>query len=250
MSEHFSRFMTTAHRPHREGFSLIEIMVAMAILSIIVLIVANIFQQTGLAWSLGLKRADAQSVTRALIGSIGRDMGCIVDPANFVIYPSNEQDSQREKAYGTGSLDKSKGRVDGGLDFWILRNPMEATDSLTGADIPARELIRVEYSGNVTRKETPYSANGKPSLGNGTTTNYNLGNGSVSFKALSFTEDAKTYTSFYADGSGSPDAVEITVRPATALTVNDYEIAVGSCGPDGQWDTEDDIRTWVKGEDK
>jgi hypothetical protein len=24
---------------------------------------------------------------------------------------------------------------------------------------------------------------------------------------------------------------------------------VGSCGPDGEWGTEDDIRTWVEGED-
>ncbi|MBR4317480.1 MAG: prepilin-type N-terminal cleavage/methylation domain-containing protein, partial [Kiritimatiellae bacterium] len=68
----------------KRGFSLIEVLVAMTILSVIVLSVANIFQQTGLAWSLGLRRADEQSMIRAVAGSLTRDLSTMVDPANFI----------------------------------------------------------------------------------------------------------------------------------------------------------------------
>ena len=61
--------VTLRNPARRRGFSLIEVLVAMAILTIIVLIVAGIFQQTSLAWSLGLRRADEQSAVRAVVGA-------------------------------------------------------------------------------------------------------------------------------------------------------------------------------------
>mgnify|MGYP003559011032 CR=1 FL=1 len=59
------KHLTFRNQLRKRGFSLIEVLVAMTILSVIVLIVAGIFQQTGLAWSLGLRRADEQSMIRA-----------------------------------------------------------------------------------------------------------------------------------------------------------------------------------------
>ncbi len=232
-------------RYKRLGFSLIEILVAMTILMIIVLIVAGIFQQTGLAWSLGLRRADAQSVTRAVIGAINRDLAMIVDPANFVIGPADSDTSIRENAYTKGHLDASSGKLTGGLDFWILRPANISTSALTDSDIASRELVHVSYSGggaSITRREEVFKAgNDTPSAG--TDTRYNLGNGSVSFsRAVSSTYSG--FTSFY-DEPG----IKITVKPHTPVSINDYEIAVGSCGPDGKWGTEDDIRPWVEGED-
>lgn len=224
------------------GFSLIEVLVAMTILSVIVLIVAGIFQQTGLAWSLGLRRADEQSMIRAVAGALTRDLSMIVDPANFVVGAKENDESLRSDALDEGGIDPSSGQFGGGgVDFWILKS----VDDISGnADI-SRELVHVEYSGgggSVTRKESIFTSGGS-SMTSGEEARFNLGNGSVRFETLSGT-NYDGYASLYQDGG-----IKIVVQPVTPETINDYEIAVGSCGPDGTWGTEDDIRTWVEGED-
>lgn len=229
-------------RTWMRGFSLIEVLVAMTILSVIVLIVANIFQQTGLAWSLGLRRADEQSMIRAVAGSLTRDLSMIVDPANFVVGAKEEDESLRGDALSQGGIDSGSGSFgSSGIDFWMLK----PADDIMGDANVVRELVHVEYSaggGSVTRKESHFtSANGNPSAG--TDARFNLGNGSVRFETLSQTS-YDGYASLYDDGG-----IKIVVSPVTPESINDYEIAVGSCGPDGEWGTEDDIRTWVEGED-
>ncbi len=226
----------------KRGFSLIEVLVAMTILSVIVLIVAGIFQQTGLAWSLGLRRADEQSMIRAVAGALTRDLSMIVDPANFVIGAKESDEGVRSSALSEGGIDSGTGQMGGGgVDFWILK----PADDIAGDNDVARELAHVEYSGgggSVTRKESVYTSGGG-SLSSGNEARFSLGNGSVSFETLSGT-DYDGYASLYQDGG-----IKIVVKPATPETINDYEIAVGSCGPDGEWGTEDDIRPWVEGED-
>lgn len=219
----------------RRGFSLIEVLVAMTILSIIVLIVAGIFQQTGLAWSLGLKRADAQSVTRAVVGALGRDLAMMVDPYNFM-----PMDGTAPLAADRGIT--SPGKLSGSLDFWILRPPTDPKETLKGDPGGAlRELIHVTYSGgsSVTRKEEPYEG------GRSSSTTYALKGGGVTFERVS----AGGYDDAFNSGYDQP-AVQIKIKPQTPPTVNDYEIAVASCGPDGKWGTEDDLRPWPEGEDK
>ena len=217
------------------GFSLIEVLVAMTILSIIVLIVAGIFQQTGLAWSLGLKRADAQSVTRAVVGALGRDLAMMVDPHNFVQMDGDTPLTKDD--FG------SSGKLSGGLDFWILRPPTDPDELLKGTGGGTlRELIHVTYSGgsSVTRKEEPYDG------GKNTSTSYALKGGSITFERVNASGSYDSaFNSFY-----DLPAVQIKIKPQTPPTVNDYEIAVASCGPDGKWGTEDDIRPWPEGEDK
>ncbi len=227
----------------KAGFSLIEVLVAMTILSVIVLIVAGIFQQTGLAWSLGLRRADEQSMVRAVAGALTRDLSMIVDPAHFVIGPKKDDDSVRQQALGEGGIDGGSAQLgSGSISFWILK---PANDIAGDSDV-GRELMHVEYSGgggSVTRKESAYSSSSNSLSSNGDAAKFNLGNGSVRFETLSGT-NYDGYASLYDDGG-----VRIVVQPVTPETINDYEIAVGSCGPDGKWGTEDDIRTWVEGED-
>lgn len=227
------------------GFSLIEVLVAMTILTVIVLIVAGIFQQTSLAWTLGLRRADAQSITRAVVGSLSRDLAMIVDPANFVIAPAEKDSALREDAYKAGGLDDATGDLSGGLDFWILRPADASVTRLDSSELPARELVHVTYTAGSSVKRTEVAFVGNDaSPSKSKETKFNLGNGSIRFSRLSGA-DYKGFASFY-DEVG----IEIKVTPHTPTTLNDYEVAVASCGPDGKWGTEDDIRPWVENEDK
>ena len=102
-------------------------------------------------------------------------------------------------------------------------------------------MIRVTYSGgsSVTRKEEPYDG------GKSTSTTYALKGGSITFETVSGSNYDAAFNSSY-----PLPAVKIKIKPQTPPTVNDYEIAVASCGPDGEWGTEDDIRPWPEGEDK
>ncbi len=238
----FSNALRPLRRLGQRGFSLIEVLVAMTILTVIVLIVAGIFQQTGLAWTLGLRRADAQSVTRAVVGAISRDLAMMVDPANFVIGPAENDSSTRSSAYEAGSIDAADGSLSGSLDFWILRPADLSMATMEDGDAQTRELVHITYSSgsSVTRKEAVFSGD---TLRQQRDTRFNLGRGSISFSTLSGT-DYKGFASLY-DQAG----IEIKVKPHTPETINDYEISVASCGPDGRWGTEDDIRPWVEGED-
>lgn len=226
----------------RAGFSLIEVLVAMTILSIIVLIVSGIFQQTSLAWTIGLRRADAQSVTRAVVGAINRDLAMMVDPANFVIYPAKADSDSQKDACDAGDIDPEC-TLSNTLSFWILR-PVDLSKSKISDIKTCRELVRVTYSGGsqVKRSEETFNSatGGTSSSGNPAT--YRLGNGSVTFASLSGV-DYDGFASLYETGG-----VKITVKPQTPATISDYEIGVGSAGPDGKWGTDDDICPWVKGE--
>lgn len=227
----------------KSGFSLIEVLVAMTILSVIVLIVAGIFQQTSLAWSLGLRRADEQSMIRAVAGALTRDLSMMVDPYNFVPGAAEADGSVRDKALDEGGLDSGSGGLsNSSIDFWMLK---PADDVAETSNAPSRELVYVEYSaggGSVKRKESAFNDTG--SLSERSSATFKLGNGSVRFETMSQL-DFKGYASLYEEGG-----LTIKVSPVTPESINDYEIAVGSCGPDGQWGTEDDIRTWVEGEDR
>lgn len=240
--------MIPARQTSRSGFSLIEVLVAMAILTVIVMVVAGIFQQTSLAWSLGLRRSNAQSAVRAVVGAISRDLASIVDPANFAIGPGASDQSIRQEALDSqnGNIPITGLALDGStLDFWMLTPP----DMMDEDDKTSRELVHVVYtggSGSVTRKVEAFGTDGASGYGasndGGSESTFDLGDGSISFERIA-PQDAAAFTSAY-DAAG----VRVTVRPATPASVYDYEIYVGSAGPDGEWGTDDDIRPWVEGE--
>jgi hypothetical protein len=181
-------------------------------------------------------------MVRAVAGALTRDLSMMVDPTNFIM-GSETDDIPSGDVLGSGC------KVGSSLDFYILK---PADDVLNRKDTSkqriAREVTRVTYSGGakVERKEYAVLAGGQEDeVG---TTTFDLGagadrSGSVTFSALSasdYNDDASLYNAY---------GVKVTIKPATPMTVNDYEIAVGSCGPDGKWGTEDDIRSWVEGED-
>ncbi len=230
----------------RRGFSLIEILVAMTILTVIVLVVSAIFQQTSLAWTIGLRRAEAQSSIRAVVGALSRDLTMVVDPTQFTIGPAQADTSLQDSALTSGMVEGATGNLSGNsLDFWILRPANTSSVKLDDSNVAGRELVHVTYSlggGGATRTEETYDQDGESIGSNSKTTNFDLGDGGVTVEDLGVTSSG--FSSFY-DVPG----MQIKIRPARPLDVNDYEIAVGSKGPDRQWGTDDDIRPWVKGED-
>ncbi len=235
----------------RKGFSLIEVLVAMTILTIIVLIVSVIFQQTGIAWTIGLQRADSQSATRAVVGAISRDLAMIVDPSNFVISPSKDGISLQDEAiqYGVAMGGSADCSMDGTLSFWIVRPDNTAATEINKSETSARELAYVEYTlgSQVTRKESVFNNTGDSlttSTNEKKTTTFDLGQGSVKAESIQMTGGTDAYTSMYPTGG-----VKLTIRPDRPADIDDYEIYVGSCGPDREWGTDDDIRPWVEGEE-
>jgi len=71
-------------RRPRSGFSLIEIMVAMAILSIIVLMMSTIYHQSTLAWDSGTRKTKGSVVARAVLGLISKDLSLAVVDTNIL----------------------------------------------------------------------------------------------------------------------------------------------------------------------
>lgn len=236
----------------RRGFSLIEILVAMTILVVIVLIVGGLFQQTSLAWTLGMQRATKQANVRAVAGALGRDLASMVDPGNLVIYPSKSGGDQ------AGALEAGLGEtmpefVSGGtLTFWAVQAP-DLFDEDTKDT--SRELVLIEYapsdpSGNkVLRTVSAYDrssgslSSDKDKGQGGSTSEFDLGDGSVSFEAIN-----EGYSDFASPYGSNVAGVRIVVSPTTPSTMTGYEIYVGSCGPDGIKGNEDDIYPWGEGE--
>lgn len=222
----FKNCLTSA----RAAFSLIEIMVAMTILTVIVLIVSGIFQQTSTAWSIGMAKSSAQASSRAIIGAITRDLAMAVDPLNFSIVKAGTDTAQ-----STNELDQITISANS-ISFNILNDDLDPLVKFS--EEQPRGVAKVEYSTSsreVKRTETSYAW---PDGGTTKTkdSTYPLGdNASIKFAEV-------TVENVLA-------GVELEVDTGTPISINNYEIAVGSAGPDRQWGTDDDIRSWPENED-
>lgn len=77
------------HGGANQGFSLVEILVAMTILIIIVMLGSMVFQQTTGAFQTGQRKVDSQVVLRSVIGSITYDLSKAVDSRDYPDLPAN-----------------------------------------------------------------------------------------------------------------------------------------------------------------
>ncbi|MBN1556513.1 MAG: prepilin-type N-terminal cleavage/methylation domain-containing protein [Lentisphaerae bacterium] len=67
----------------RGGFTLIEILVALAILGVIVVSIANLFDESTVAWDSGLRRSQAMLTGRAILDFASTEAGAAIDDANI-----------------------------------------------------------------------------------------------------------------------------------------------------------------------
>jgi prepilin-type N-terminal cleavage/methylation domain-containing protein len=92
-------------RGGRGGFSLIELLLASAILVIIVLIVSEFFQKANVAWDVGSRKIETVMTGRAAVNLMARELSLAIE------VPSGMSDSNL--------LARSEAR------FWMLGNPAD-----------------------------------------------------------------------------------------------------------------------------
>ena len=86
------------------GFSLVELLMAMAILSIIVVICGRLFQQSAAAWETGIRRAERNIIGRNMTDFLAQDLSravCSTDGelqmgGNSLRFPILDEQSVRE----------------------------------------------------------------------------------------------------------------------------------------------------------
>lgn len=84
----------------RSGFSLVEILIATAILLVIVMMVSIVFQQQSGAIQAGQDRIKGQAALRNTIGIAVRDLSLAVDSAD---YPDLEKEKKKKNTFSQGS---------------------------------------------------------------------------------------------------------------------------------------------------
>jgi prepilin-type N-terminal cleavage/methylation domain-containing protein len=70
-------------RPRHDGFSLVEVLIAVTLLLIITVMISMVFQQASGAWSSGTTQAKSESAIRAALGSVERDLLNAVDARDY-----------------------------------------------------------------------------------------------------------------------------------------------------------------------
>lgn len=125
-------------KKNRQGFTLIEVMVATAVLLIMVVMIGTLFTQSSSAWDTGYARAEGGMIVRGVVGAISRDLNTLIDGRPFE---------------GVWTSSDSVEVSDSSLSFISMK---------AGEDEDAREPHLIEYSAgsSVTRKETPLKRNG------------------------------------------------------------------------------------------
>ncbi len=137
-------------RRQAAGFTLIELLVAMGILMVIVLMMANLFQQSSIAWNTGIRQAEAGLEARAVLGMIQKELSQAV--AGEGRSPFAVTDSGRTLAFWTlGEVTPESG----------VREARRVTYSFSGGRV--RKNSEVDLIENVVRFEvTPSTTNPLP----------------------------------------------------------------------------------------
>lgn len=67
----------------RKGFTLIEVLVATAVMAVMVVMIGGLFQQASSSWDAGYARAEGGMAVRAVVGALARDLSTAVDGRRF-----------------------------------------------------------------------------------------------------------------------------------------------------------------------
>lgn len=129
----------------RSGFSLIELMIATAILVIITLIVGEFFQKANVAWDVGTRKVETMLKGRAAVNLMAREISqAIQPPASMMSQTNLFQDSEAR--------------------FWMLANPDDGERAIRfvtyqlSADTLTRQAWFLDTTGQLKASPEPAAA--------------------------------------------------------------------------------------------
>ena len=213
---------------------MIEVLVASTILTVIVMMLAMLFQQTSVAWRTGLMRASGFMQLRSYIGAIQRDASAAIDAKNI----------PAALLHGGGSGDKQSFSANE-ISFYTLTG-VDTNRSLkyvTHYSNGDRQQYRLEWTGSAWR----WKADQRTTLLNFLTSG-SQNKATISPKGFTFKwPSANQYNQQGQLVSGQNRfPLHLTVEASITQEGKLYEVGAASAGPDRTWNTDDDIRTWVE----
>lgn len=216
----------------RRGFSLIEVMVSVAIFSVLVLMMAALFQQSNNAWRAGNDQAQGYVTLRSVMGMLQRDMANMID----------ESFMTNTCGIAVQDLSLPKGQSLP-LSFYKLCTPIARDENGGAIQIRGYSFVTWTLGGTARRSETFFNPDGSVYK----TLDIQLieiGDGQVNFE----TPIAIRPNGSRPSPSGAP-AYQIRAT-VSARAKNTYDIGAWSWGPSGNEGADpetspDVIRTWL-----
>ena len=196
------------------GFSLLEILMAVTVLTIIVLMTSLVFQQTQNAWSSGVRTASLDTTLRTVLGFIERDLTHAIDAT----------------PYGLGNITNS---IPPNASFYLMTLDGDATTSTNRMPQWVEYTYALNTSGNggydLTRYVYPMSVVGGVWQSADTPSISSTVNGDTPLSAFSITFVPAPVGSVGA----MPLRADIEAHVITAVTNQTFAIISGrSAGPD------------------
>lgn len=209
---------------------MVEVLVASTILIVIVMMMAMLFQQTSDAWRTGLIRANGYMQLRSYIGAIQRDASRAIDAKNL---PADILSQHGKQSFGSSVM-----------SFYALAGDM---------DNRSLKYITHDTSGRRTESILSLDGNGRwePETSSQILSFLSTGSSSADDPTIS----AGKFQYQWSNGT-EKDNKGATVAPENRLPLyirldaeivqrgKLYSVGAASAGPDGQWNTKDDIKTW------
>lgn len=230
---------------NRDGFSMIEVMVAATILVVIVMMLGMLFQQTSVAWRTGLMRSDGYMQLRAFIGAIQRDASAMVD-ANQI--PEDLRYMKKKQEFTSDRI-----------QFYTMAGTLPTKSGNTLEDFRALNFIVYDIDGKRTQYRlkpngTSWDENESEILkflsdsSNPDKPQVNVTRFNVAFRDVDETDiEGKTVV----DANRYP--LFLTVEAKVTQRGRLYDVGAECAGPDGTFGTlptdaasKDDIRTWSR----
>ena len=232
----------------KNGFSMIEVLVASTIMIVIMLMLGMVFQQTSQAWRTGRQRADTLLKARTFFGILQRDVSAAIDVATL---PKALQEADFP---GAGKVkDAQSFGSSGSLKFFTLTGTgfetPDAEKNKSGS-LTLRSLTYVTYDTSGNRKETLL----EPNLNAGNATLKQASRGVTETMLLNTSLQGaqlvdvqfRAYTVNGSPVAGTAFPAYITIQAKATAQTNTWEIGAASAGPDRVWETADDIKTWTE----
>jgi type II secretory pathway pseudopilin PulG len=219
-------------KTNRQGFSMIEVLVASTILIMIVMMLGSLFQQTSTAWRVGLMRTGGYGQLRSYVGTIQRDASAMV---NANLLPKILLKENKDQSFESGKI-----------SFYTI----------TGSD-NARSLNYITHNTSGKRTQRTLKLGGQtagsdPKWEDEETTEILqfLPGQDNPVAPQGFDFKWPVETEYDRDGNAvSGDKrfpLYLTIGTKISPQGHLYDVGAESAGPDKKWDTKDDIRTFIK----